>query len=1093
MVNEFEKRYKNLNPSQKQAVDQIDGPVMVIAGPGTGKTELLSLRVANILNKTDASAGNILCLTFTDSGALAIRERLAGLLGADAYKVAVHTFHSFGSEVINRYPEYFYNGARFQAADSLSTYQLLKAIFDKLPHDNVLASRMNSDYTYLKDAISAISHIKKGGLFPDELASVAENNLAFADWFKPQLNQVFAATVSKKTLPAVLALIEAIDDYQEPVLAIKTYHPLSEQIRTELSLVVEQAEETGKTTSLSRWKSKRLHKTSSGQLELKDGLASRKLLALSDIYRQYLSRMEASGLYDYDDMILRVLNQLNLQPDLKYSLQEQFQYIMIDEFQDTNDAQMNLVWQLIDNPVNEDRPDIMIVGDDDQAIYRFQGASNSNIIDFNHHLPARKLIVLTDNYRSDASILQLARRVIVQGEDRLERVIAELDKTLRPNHQATKTQLTYGLHQQSTDEFQHLADQLKASYRVNPQASRAVIARRHQSLKDLLPYLQAADLPVSYEAQDDALKSQPVQLLLLVCRIVNHLAEGRPTQADHLVPELLAHPVWQIPAQVLWRLSLGARRLHTGDWLSLMLDSQEERLSAIANWLANLTAAANFDGMELLIDKVVGNQSVDGFTSPFKDYFFSQRQLDQQPAAYLSYLNNLRAVRQALRDYSSQRPLRLVDFMEFIDLHLELKLPITAKYLVGDESAGIRLVSAHQAKGLEFDEVYLIDFIDKRWGETARTPADKLAFPSNLPLKFQTDDSDEKLRLIYVALTRAKDTLCLSGPAFEPSGKTCLPVGYLADLLEASAPDDSTDVKTLSQAAEFDWQSTYLALDRQDQATLLKPVLERYRLNASHFNSFLNITNGGPSQFLLNQLLHFPQAASPSAAFGLAIHEALRLSHDHFLTTGQIQPQEDITGNFLRELKSYHLPEVEFERLHGRGLKALAAYLEDPATVYQPDQLAEVDFGNEDVRLGDVRLTGKIDLMMVDKQTKSITVIDYKTGSACADWKGKSAHDKIKMHHYRYQLLFYKILIENSRRFAGYTVDKGVIEFVEPTDQGKIERVELSYDSNEVDKIKQLMAAVWKHIQDLDLQLDASYGDKLQDILDFEAALTKSL
>lgn len=1090
-MNEFEKRYKNLNPRQKQAVDQINGPVMVIAGPGTGKTELLSLRVANILKKTDASPANILCLTFTDSGALAIRERLAGLLGADAYKVAVHTFHSFGSEIINHYPEYFYNGARFQAADSLSTYKLLKAIFDKLPHDSPLASRMNGDYTYLKDAISAISNIKKGGLFPDELASVAENNLAFADWVKPQLNQVFGPTVSKSTLVATAELITAIDDYQEPELALKTYHPLAKQIQTELALMVAQAEEVGKTTPLSSWKAKRLSKNSAGQLELKDSLTSRKLLALSDIYRQYLSQMEANGLYDYDDMILRVLNQLNLQPNLKFSLQEQFQYIMIDEFQDTNDAQMNLVWQLIDNPVNEDRPDIMIVGDDDQAIYRFQGASNSNIIDFNHRLPARQLIVLTDNYRSDTSILKLARQIIIQGEDRLERVIDQLDKTLSPHHQAATAQLTYSLHQQSADEFKHLADQLKASHETAPHASRAVIARRHQTLKDLLPYLQSADLPVSYEAQDDALKSEPIQLLLLIGRIVNHLAQGRPTQADHLIPELLAHPVWQLPARTLWQLSLGARRLHTGDWLSLMLESEDQQLNTIASWLANLSQAAQVDGMELLIDKIVGNQAVNDFTSPLKDYFFSQPKLDQQPAAYLGYLNNLRAIRQALRDYSNQRPLKLVDFMDFIDLHLELNLPITSKYLIGDESAGIRLLSAHQAKGLEFDEVYLIDFIDKRWGETARTPADKLAFPANLPLKFQTDDSDEKLRLIYVALTRAKDRLCLSGPAFEPSGKTCLPVGYLADLLEAVPPNEPAGTESLSQAAEFDWQSTYLSLDRQSQASLLKPVLDRYRLNASHLNSFLNVTNGGPSQFLLNQLLHFPQAASPSATFGLAIHEALRLSHDHFLTSGQIQPQEDITGNFLRELKSYHLADVEFDRLHGRGLKALAAYLEDPNTNYNANQLAEVDFGSEDIRLGDVRLTGKIDLIIVDKPAKIITVVDYKTGSACADWKGKSPHDKIKMHHYRYQLLFYKILIENSRRFAGYTVDKGVIEFVEPTDQGKIERVALNYEAAEVDRVKQLMTAVWQRIQNLDFQLDASYGDKLQDILDFEDTLTK--
>ena len=129
---DFSKRYATLNKAQKQAVDMIDGPVMVIAGPGTGKTELLSVRTANILLKTDTLPENILCLTFTESGANAMRERLVGIIGKDSYKVAIHTFHSFGSEVINQYGEYFYQGAHFRPADELSRYEIIRTIFDLL-------------------------------------------------------------------------------------------------------------------------------------------------------------------------------------------------------------------------------------------------------------------------------------------------------------------------------------------------------------------------------------------------------------------------------------------------------------------------------------------------------------------------------------------------------------------------------------------------------------------------------------------------------------------------------------------------------------------------------------------------------------------------------------------------------------------------------------------------------------------------------------------------------------------------------------------------------------------------------------------------
>src|SRR5688500_16920719 len=99
----FEHYYQQLNQQQRLAVDTIEGPVMVVAGPGTGKTQLLSMRVANILKRTDTAPHNILCLTFTESGAMAMRKRLLMLMGPEAYKVAVHTFHSFGVEVIANY------------------------------------------------------------------------------------------------------------------------------------------------------------------------------------------------------------------------------------------------------------------------------------------------------------------------------------------------------------------------------------------------------------------------------------------------------------------------------------------------------------------------------------------------------------------------------------------------------------------------------------------------------------------------------------------------------------------------------------------------------------------------------------------------------------------------------------------------------------------------------------------------------------------------------------------------------------------------------------------------------------------------------
>ena len=169
---EFQTRFKALNDKQRQAVDTIDGPLLVLAGPGTGKTELLSMRAANILRKTDTLPSSILCLTFTDSGASAMRERLRQIIGADAYKVAIHTFHSFGSEIMSRHREYFYHGADTRPADELLQHEILSDIFSELDYTNPLAGSMNGTFTHLKDALSVISELKRSGLTSDELRAV---------------------------------------------------------------------------------------------------------------------------------------------------------------------------------------------------------------------------------------------------------------------------------------------------------------------------------------------------------------------------------------------------------------------------------------------------------------------------------------------------------------------------------------------------------------------------------------------------------------------------------------------------------------------------------------------------------------------------------------------------------------------------------------------------------------------------------------------------------------------------------------------------------------------------------------------------------
>ncbi|HRQ86912.1 MAG TPA: ATP-dependent helicase, partial [Candidatus Saccharibacteria bacterium] len=428
-MNEFEKRYKNLNTAQKQAVDTIDGPVMVVAGPGTGKTELMSMRVARILKETDTLPEHILCLTFTDSGAQAMRDRLLSIIGPAAYKVAIHTFHSFGGEIISHYREHFYRGAVFQPADELRQLEMIANILGELPHDNPLSSTMNGQYTYLHDVKTVISELKRSGLSSEQFLEVLERTDEDIDHIESLLKDTFVQRMSAKLVAPISSALEKLQQYNAMNQTVYEIPSLVSVAATSLEAALAEVESTGKTPALSAWKRQWFSGTGES-FGLKAREQSKKLHAVSSVYYSYLTRMEGAGLYDFDDMILQVVQQLEYNDDLRFSLQEKYLYVSVDEFQDTNLAQMRIIHSLTNNPVAEGKPNILVVGDDDQAIYSFQGANVSNILNFKHHFPATKIIALTDNYRSTEPVLQQARDIIIQGVDRLETSLEDITKQL---------------------------------------------------------------------------------------------------------------------------------------------------------------------------------------------------------------------------------------------------------------------------------------------------------------------------------------------------------------------------------------------------------------------------------------------------------------------------------------------------------------------------------------------------------------------------------------------------------------------------------------------------------------------------------------
>lgn len=1086
-VMSFESRYKNLNAAQKQAVDTIDGPVMVVAGPGTGKTELLSVRAANILQKTDTLAENILCLTFTESGQAAMRERLVGIIGKDAYKVAIHTFHSFGSEIMAHNREYFYNSAQFQPADELKQYEVLRSIFEELDHANPLASMMNGEYTHLNDARSVISELKRrSALTSDELLAVIQQNEEMLDIAERFLKPIFGDRVSKSTAEKLKDVSAELQVYAETIEPLYQITPLAHVMSESLVAMLEETETVHPTKPITAWKNKWMERDEAKNLVFKDRKRLVKLKALTFVYYEYLNRMEKLGLYDFDDMIMQVVHAINVHDDLKFNLQEKYLYIMVDEFQDTNPAQLRILESLTDNPVNEGEPNILVVGDDDQAIYGFQGADISNILNFSDNYPTRKLVVLTENYRSGAPILEASREVITQASDRLEERIPELDKKLSA---VTTAKTSTELWQAPTVESerlalcQHISKALKAG--TDP-SSIAVLARRHADIQALLPYFKHVGIPVRYEREESVLDSAPIVALEQVALVVLALSEGNHERVQALLPELLAHPAWHIEAEELWRLSLNAYT-NRRNWMEVM--STTPRFVAIHMWLTELAKDAATSPLEPLIDRMIGKTDEASSESPYFNYFFGTDALKENPERYLEYLGALRAIRSRLREHLPGAPLSLKAFVDFIELHRRLGVTISIhEYSLASDVPAVQLLTAHKSKGLEFDTVYVLQSTDNAWGNTARAAVRSISYPENLPLQSGGNTPDERLRLYYVAMTRARKNLILSYSTVNESGKNTLIADFLVNSSIPTKELEDGSLETRVTAAELDWYQPFTETSA-DLKEILAPQLEKFRLSATSFNAFLDVTGGGPREFLLNNLLHFPHTKSPAAAYGTAIHSTMQLAHTHLLATGEQKPLEDILHDFEVALDKERLGAKDFIFYLQKGSEQLPIFINSSILPITSTQKAEVDFRHQDVVINGARLTGTLDLIDVNKDERTLVVTDYKTGKPAESWERGDEYTKLKLHKYRQQLLFYKLLAENSNEYGSYEVSHGQLAFIEPTKAGESILLSLDLSAQDIERTTLLIEAVWKHISTLDLPDTSTYSQDLKGILAFEQDL----
>lgn len=1111
----FPEVYGALNNAQREAVDAIDGPLLVIAGPGTGKTQLLSARVANILKKTDTPARNILCLTFTENGAENMRRRLASMIGKDAYDVTISTYHAFGGNLIDRYPEYFQETRLQSVADELVQRQIVDEIVNGLSYQNPLKQTRY----HLGDLIATISEMKRALLDTADLRLIAAENLLFIRQASRDTAAILAGFTRMPNIKTALPLFEQV------LTAMQTYVPdhsvhqdfisLADAAIRTLHMAMDEAADTGKTQPLTKWKNDWLVKDNDNRFVLAGTLESERIQALAGVMEQYAAALEARGLYDYDDMILRTVRALQEKDDFRWTLQEQYLYLLLDEFQDTNKSQLKLVQLLTDNPVSEGRPNVMAVGDDDQAIYAFQGALYSNMLDFKDMYREVRVVNLTENYRSTPDILEAARNIAGQITERLDIGHPGMSKELTAaRNDLPQTDLSRHEFLSDIAQADWIARKAKAliDQGVRPREI-AVLAPKHKHLEQLVPYFNRYGISVSYEKRDDILQAEVVRQLITMTRLVLALHDGDERTADSLWPEVLSYEFWRLPVSEIWQLSwrvADARRKDDENrnlsWTRALLTMSEEfRVPALI--FMTLAAKADDESCETILDYLIGTAEIDTnefhltkISSPLRDFYTSDAMRDIKPNIFYDTLTHLTELRAKLRTHQAMNEgiLYVRDLIAFVDLYKDAGERMVSTSPYNQRTEAVQIMTVFKAKGLEFEHVFVPYLQEEVWG-SARGQSNRLSLPANLaPARHAGTTDDERLRILFVALTRAKHGLHLTSVAHNYSGKESKRLRYLDERESADGalhdhvlPEYARRVSRDDSAPppqallETDWRERHLEGEQHTELkSLLASRLSAYRVSPTHLSTFLDLEYGGPERFFFSTVLQFPEAPSTDGEFGNAIHETLQWVQRMVSEKGSVPSTREAVTYFAARMRRKKLTEQRIALEVERGETALAAYLAERSGQYKPADKAEQSFGNENAFLGDVRLGGKVDRLEIDRKSKEITVVDYKTGKSFPKWQSDA-----KLYTYRRQLYSYKILIEHSSTFAGYRVPRGRLEFVEPDTTNRINVLEVAFTDTEVAHTEHLMSALWRHVHSLDFPKTDQYSANLAGIKQFEQDL----
>jgi len=522
-----------------------------------------------------------------------------------------------------------------------------------------------------------------------------------------------------------------------------------------------------------------------------------------------------------------------------------------------------------------------------------------------------------------------------------------------------------------------------------------------------------------------------------------------------------------------------------------MLKSSNVQLKNIAEWFLDVSNKVKTHSLEVLIDDLIGpSEEKEFFTSPFRRYYFGKDQYKENPRVYLQFLSGLSAFINAIKLYSAKigAP-RLIDMINYVDMYKKHKIPIidTSPYMSGTNA--VTLLSAHKAKGLEFDTVFVINCQEDIWAKPQKS--EMILFPKNLSIDPAGDTLDDYLRLFYVARTRAKRHLYATSYIRKENGKNSLRVPFLEPAFFKGL---SSKIQSVRQ--NISAQKAVNVLEKAvfktvspiaiDEKSVLKPLADNYIMSVTHLNNFLNVSRGGPYFFFEQNFLRFPQAKTASMSYGTAMHVTMEAIYAYLQINKKLPALKEVKTIFQANLEREKMGKEDFKKYFAKGNNTWKAYFETAKDRINASHWIETNFRTQQVMIENAHITGKIDKIIPDKEKKILDVYDFKTGKYHKDWKGKGQAQKIQLHGYKRQLVFYKVLVEGSRDYSSYKVNMGYLEFLSPAPENKMLLLPYKITNEDVQRLKKLIVAVNKKIKKMDFPDISKYRQSINGIIDFE-------